>query len=59
VRAAEEERDRLQEEVQRLEGLREELISSYRAFVLVALELLQEHDTAREEPAPAEASPLR
>jgi len=57
VQAAEEERDRLQQEIQQLESMRDELLSSYRAFVLVALELLQEHDPEREQPA--EASPLR
>jgi DivIVA protein len=55
IQAAEEERDRLHVEIERLESMREELISSYRAFVLVAIELLQEHDTEREKaPEPSQ-----
>jgi hypothetical protein len=57
IQAAQEERARLQAEIERLEARRDELITSYRAFVLVALELLEEHDTGQE--TPAEPSPLR
>ena len=51
VEHAHRQRDRVRSEVERLESLREELVTSYRAFVGAALELLDEATAGPDVPA--------